>query len=180
MRGYVLHIQLYHQYHNIPTMSHRSSLLISDYILRRAASMDVQPLTPFNVIKMTVIAHGRHLAITNEPLIVDRIEAWKHGPVIPVLYHELKIYGDGPVPTLRYCGTRVTEAARDEFFDGLLTNEEQRIIDGVVYDYGHWTMGQLYELCHASGSPWDTCYTGERGVEIPDSVIRQYYLAELI
>ncbi len=158
-------------------MGNRSSLLISDHILRRAPD---KRLTPFHLIKMVVIAHGRHLATTNEPLIADRIEAWKHGPVIPVLYHELKIYGDGLVPTLRYCGTQVNEPIRDEFFDTLLSEEERRIIDGVVYDYGDWTMGQLYELCHAPGSPWDICYTGELGVEIPDYVLKQYYMEELL
>ena len=157
-------------------MGNRSSLLISDYILRHTAN----GLTPFQVIKMVVIAHGRHLAITDKPLIVDRIEAWKHGPVIPMLYHELKIYGDGIVPTLRYCGTPVNKPIRDEFFDTLLSEEERRIIDGVVYDYGNWSMDQLYGLCHASGSPWDTCYTGELGVEIPDYVLKQYYMKELL
>lgn len=158
-------------------MVNHSSLLISDYIIRRAPD---KRLTPFHLIKMVVIAHGRHLATTNEPLIADRIEAWKHGPVIPVLYHELKIYGDGPVLNLRYCGTGVNESIRDDFFNAILNEEERRIIDGAVYDYGDWTMGQLYELCHAPGSPCDICYTGELGVEIPDHVLQQYYIEELL
>lgn len=158
-------------------VGNRSSLLISDYILSRASG---KQLTPFHLIKMVIIAHGRHLAVTNEPLIADRIEAWKHGPVIPVLYQELKIYGDSPVSNLRYCGTHVDASFRDEFFNVILNEEERRIIDGVIYDYGDWTMGQLYELCHESGSPWDSCYTGELNVEIPDHILEQYYIQELL
>lgn len=158
----------------------RSSLLISDYILMRAAGLG-QTLTPFELIKRVVIAHGRHLACTGEPLIADRIEAWKHGPVIPVLYHELKIYGDGPVPALRYCGTPTEESGgRENSFNDVLSDGEQHIIDGVVNDYKDWNMSQIYQLCHEKGSPWEQCYTGKHGVEIPDSVIGAYYESEMV
>ena len=157
----------------------RSSLLISDYILTLAAKKNIQ-LTQFQIIKLVFIAHGRHLAIMGEPLISDRIEAWKHGPVIPVLYQELRVYGDSPVQHLRYCGTPTNSDIRGEFFHSVLSNEDRAIIGGVVDDYGDWTMSEMYQLCHEDGSPWHTCYTGEYGVEIPDNVIRQYYKSEMV
>ena len=161
-------------------ISGRSSLLISDYILMRAAGLG-QRLTPFELIKRVVIAHGRYLACTGDPLIVDRIEAWKHGPVIPVLYHELKIYGDDPVPALRYCGTPTDKSpSREQSFNDVLSEGEQYIIDGVVDDYKDWNMSQIYQLCHEEGSPWKQCYTGGHGVEIPDYIIKEYYEHEMV
>lgn len=157
-----------------------SSVLISDYTLMRATA-DVK-LTQFQLIKMVFIAHGRHLACTGMPLISDRIEAWRHGPVIPILYHELKAYGDEPVSSLRYCNTPLDRTGRihREFFACVLNDTERQIIDAVVNDYGDWTVSQLYQLCHENGSPWDRCYTGKYGVEIPDYVISEYYKSEMM
>ena len=156
-----------------------NSLLISDYILLQAAKQNIR-LTPFQIIKLVFISHGRYLAITNKPLISDRIEAWKHGPVIPVLYHELKIFGDDYISTLRYCGTSVNSNKRNRFFSDILSDDKRAVIDEVVYEYGDWTVAELYRLCHERGSPWDMCYTGEYGVEIPDHIIKQYYKSEMI
>ena len=154
--------------------------MVADYILMRAAGLGMV-ITQFELIKHVFIAHGRHLASTGEPLIVDRIEAWKHGPVIPVLYHELKIYGDRPIPSLRYCNTPTEKSAsRASLFNDVLSKTERDIIDGVVNDYGDWNVSELYQLCHEDGSPWSQCYTGEYGVEIPDSVIEAYYKSEMM
>ena len=94
--------------------------------------------------------------------------------------HYSNPYGDGLVPTLRYCGTPANSDARDKFLQDTISKKERDVINGVVSDYGDWTMSELYQLCHEPGSPWDTCYTGEYGVEIPDSVIRQYYKSEMV
>ena len=161
-------------------ISGHSSLLIADYILMRAAMQDAG-MTQFEVIKRVFISHGRHLATFDKPLIIDRIEAWKHGPVIPVLYHELKIYGEKRIPSLRYCGTPTKESSsRRELFNNVLSSTERNVIDDTVKCYLDWTVSEIYQLCHEKGSPWDQCYTGEYGVEIPDYVIKEYYKSEMM
>jgi uncharacterized phage-associated protein len=42
-------------------------------------------------------AQGFHLAVYDEPLFPEVIRAWRHGPVVPELYHALKQFGAGPV-----------------------------------------------------------------------------------
>ena len=159
-----------------------SSLLVSDYIVNKHGCR----FTPFQLIKMVFISHGRTLAaLRGQPLIRDRIEAWKYGPVIPILYHELKIWGDGPVQALNYCGTMpgadgATDSERNTFFESVLPAAERSIIDDVVKEYGDWSFGDLQRLCHEPGSPWDLHYDGKFGTEIPDSTIRAYYTGELV
>lgn len=158
-----------------------SSLLIADYILYRHDGK----FSPFQLIKMVFIAHGRTLAILDKPLIRDRIEAWKYGPVIPLLYHQLKIWGDAPVRELSYCGTvpnkdSKVDSNRKAFFEGTIPNQERDIIDVVVRDYGEWQFDDLQRLCHEQGSPWDKHYDGKFGTEIPDRTIREYYKNELV
>ena len=100
---------------------------------------------------------------------------------LPVLYHELKIYGDSPVHALRYCGTPTEKSpSRQKSFDEVLSEDEVHIINGVVDDYLDWSMPELYQLCHGEGTPWAVCYTGAHGVEIPDSVIKAYYESEMV
>lgn len=153
-----------------------SSLLISDYIINKHGC----EFTPFQLIKLVFIAHGRMLAAYNQPLIRDRIEAWQYGPVIPVLYHELKIWKNRAVQTLHYCGTIPGREERGIFFESVLSDQERDIIDDVVYDYGDWEFFDLRRLCHEQGSPWDSHYDGKLGTEIPDSTIQAYYRNELV
>ena len=153
-----------------------SSLLISDYIVNKYNGK----FTPFHLIKMVFISHGRVLASLKKPLIRDRIEAWKHGPVIPLLYHELKLWGDAPVQNLHYCGTKPDNENRHRFFESILSEEECSIINGVVDDYGDWSFWDLRRLCHEPGSPWDIHYDGKLGTELPDSTIQEYYTKEMV
>ena len=158
-----------------------SSLLISDYIVCEHGFN----FTPFQLIKLVFISHGRTLAAEDRPLIRDRIEAWKYGPVIPVLYHELRVWRDERVMALHYCGTRPNAndeviKNRKELFTQALTDSERDMIDLTVKHYGNWSFGDLQRLCHEQGSPWDKHYDGKFGTEIPDETIKEYYKKELI
>ncbi|MXY61714.1 MAG: DUF4065 domain-containing protein [Cenarchaeum sp. SB0665_bin_23] len=153
-----------------------SSLLVSDYIVNKYNGK----FTPFHLIKLVFISHGRTLAALKKPLIWDRIEAWRYGPVIPVLYHELKLWGNAPVQNLHYCGTKPDDEDRRLFFETVLPEKERYLIDLTVNDYGDWSFWDLRKLCHEPGSPWDTHYDEKFGTEIPDSTIQEYYVNEMV
>ena len=61
------------------------------------AKRDGQTIDPMKIQKLAYYAHGFFLALYDKPLLDDRVEAWKWGPVIPSLYHEFKQYGGGPI-----------------------------------------------------------------------------------
>jgi uncharacterized phage-associated protein len=63
----------------------------------RLAEEDGRALTPLQIIKLVYIAHGWMLALYQRPLITDCVEAWKYGPVIPQLYHDVNRYGAGSI-----------------------------------------------------------------------------------
>ena len=56
--------------------------------------------------KLVYLAHGWTLAVTGDPLVEDRFEAWDYGPVIRKLYDALRSFGSGPI-------TRLIEAGDD-------------------------------------------------------------------
>lgn len=62
--------------------------------------------------KILYFAHGWNLGLGLGPLIDDRVEAWKWGPVIPTVYHEFKKFGTGPINKHRW--SRVAAARQDD------------------------------------------------------------------
>lgn len=45
-------------------------------------------MTPMKLHKLLYYCQGWHLAWYGRPLFVDRIEAWRHGPVVPAVYDQ--------------------------------------------------------------------------------------------
>jgi uncharacterized phage-associated protein len=73
------------------------AVIIVDEILKISKKQGFA-LTPMQLLKLVYIAHGWALMILERDLFADRIEAWKYGPVIPVLYHATKHFGRNPIP----------------------------------------------------------------------------------
>jgi uncharacterized phage-associated protein len=149
-------------------------MLVADYLIANGGGR----LTPLHVNKLTYISHGWTLGIRGYPLIHDRIEAWRYGPVIPVIYHTLSGYGEAEIPRLYYCRTAPDSdefAPRAKFLKAVL-KPNLDIIDKVLEMYGHLTGSELIELVHQKGSPWHTCYVkGRRGTPIPNHIIKRHY-----
>ena len=61
------------------------------------ARCEGEQLSPMKIQKLVYFAHGWYLALYDEPLLDEKIEAWRYGPVVPSLYHEFKRYGSGTI-----------------------------------------------------------------------------------
>ena len=62
---------------------------IANCFIRRAKN-DHESMSIMRVLKLVYMAHGWTLAVLNRPLIMDRIEAWEYGPVIPTVYYAFR------------------------------------------------------------------------------------------
>lgn len=152
------------------------SKAIANWFLSRGV-----PLTPMKLQKLVYFAHGWHLAIKEQRLIDEAIEAWRWGPVVPSLYHEFKRFGSGNIQTLATSGWRLegTEPAwnvpevpeEDVPTLGLLKE---------VWDvYGHYSGVQLSAMTHLPDSPWTKVWNDRgqfvKGTDIPDDLIKAYF-----
>ena len=119
------------------------------------------------VQKLVYFAHGYHLALTGEPLVVDDIKAWNFGPVIPSLYNDLRRYGNG-----------VVEAPIEGF---ALPVEEfvQALVAKIFELYGKISGPRLSAATHTPDSPWDKVYKEAKFSVIPNELIRDYFKATL-
>jgi len=51
--------------------------------------------------KLLYYAQGVNLALHDEPMFPEPIEAWTHGPVVPAVYHSYKQHRGEPIPVER-------------------------------------------------------------------------------
>lgn len=102
-------------------------------------------LTPLKLQKLVYLAHGWSLVLRGKPLINQRIEAWRYGPVIPTLYHEFK----------EFRGSAIQRKANTTDELQPLSTEATRLIDAVWGKYKSYSATQLSALTHEPGSAWD-------------------------
>ena len=116
------------------------------------------------ILKLVYITHGYSLGVRGVPLIPNRVEAWKFGPVIPTLYHSIKHWRDKPV------GQLVTTGLED-FADG-----DREFVQAIFEAYKDSDGIELSNLTHRTGTPWAEVYReGVANIPIPDDLIQHHY-----
>lgn len=144
-------------------------------------------VTPMKLQKLIYYAHGWHLALTGKPLIKERVEAWKYGPVIPSIYHEFKNQGEEPV----------TEPAVDfdwvngnlgDLLDTEMTtprvppdSDAIPLLNRIWEVYGKKYSGvQLSNATHVAGTPWYITWEerggkDRQGTDISEDLIKNHF-----
>lgn len=147
---------------------------VANYFLDRAED-EGRPLTPLKLIKLVYIAYGWVLALVGARLYEEPIEAWKHGPVIPSLYHEFKHFGGGHITDDAFWYDLDTGDCARPSID---KNDKmtRAILDKVWAAYKRFSGWALREKTHERGTPWDQTYDPNvRGKVIKDGVIKKHF-----
>ena len=158
---------------------------VANYLLG-LGQRDGVPLSPMKMIKLVYLAHGWHLALLDEPLINEQIEAWPYGPVISSLYHELKGYGNKPIESPLLRGTHSPKGfsfSPHSLGDGQSLERRlaaENLIDAVWNTYKNFSAVQLSAMTHQTDSPWHrTWHEGGgsemRGTDIPQNDNKQHF-----
>lgn len=136
-----------------------------------------QPISPMKLQKMVYFAHGLHLARYGKPLINENIQAWEYGPVIPVLYHQFKKWGNNPITENPKIGMLVGNrfiSGLDHFDD----DAEQTI--RLAWDVTKGISApQLSTWSHAEGSPWSKTFEGPGSSPINNEEIKNYFKTQM-
>jgi len=156
----------------------QNPLAVANYFVGR--SLDTgEELTVLKLVKLVYISHGWYLAWKDKDLLSHAVEAWQYGPVIPVVYHRFKVFGD----------SQIKEFADDvralHFYVPQVDDVEVlEFLNGIWKEYKKYNGLQLSTLTHLKGTPWDIVYNdpinkGKKGVIIPNSLIKKHYLEKL-
>lgn len=134
-------------------------------------------ITQMKLHKLLYYAHGWHLAVVGKPLLNETITAWKHGPVVPSLYYDLKKFGASPIDRLTRAIDRQTRARYTPQVD-----PDDYLVRGLLERiwsvYGGLSGRQLSQMTHASDSPWTRVrekHSDLSGVDIPNDEIRRHF-----
>ncbi len=111
--------------------------------------------------KMLYIAHKVYMGRNEgEPLINELFEAWDYGPVLPSLYHKLKMFGSDPI--------------KDIFWD--TKNPKLPFLEEACKHLLPMSGGKLVALTHREGGAWSKNYQpGILGIIIPNEEIFEEY-----
>lgn len=122
-------------------------------------------LSNLKMQKLLYLAHMFHLGRTGKPLVDGQFEAWDYGPVHPVLYQKVKIFGSSPVENIFH--------SVPDLGDG----EEAELLDKAVEQLSDAAIGRLVAATHWDKGAWATHYRpGGRHIVIPNEAIRQEYM----
>ena len=101
-----------------------------------------------------------------KPLLRQEFQAWDYGPVLPSVYHHLKVFGDDPIGNVFH---RVPDVDDPEVVAHLRSAAEE---------LGEMRPGDLVAITHWEKGAWARHYEpGERGIIIPNEDILDEYRA---
>jgi len=165
-----------------------NALAVANYLIKHAESKG-ERMSPMKLQKLVYYANGWYLAIKDEPLIDEQVEAWSYGPVIRSLYREFRGYGNRDIVDvgiqIRRCrgadGTWTSEA-----FAPILNPAKQqdffatKLVEKVWDIYSPYSAVQLSNKTHEPNTPWRRVYDREggkllKGTDIPTDMIRDYF-----
>lgn len=170
---------------------------IANFFIDKALS-DGKTLSPMHVQKLVFYSHGWYLALDHEsrPLISERIEAWKYGPVVRSLYGEFAEFGRKAIDRKARellpvkgesggWGFEVVEPSIDSESPLDVDKELARAVLNRVWEvYGNLSAIQLSNMTHAENEPWRIIQKaiGEplpKGLHIPNETIRECFQNKL-
>jgi uncharacterized phage-associated protein len=156
------------------------SQAVANHILdlsRKESEEKYKNISLLKIMKLVYIVHGYSLALADKGALnpnFDTVEAWRYGPVIPSLYHELKRFG----------GDNIPKDFKSEYLDlntlekktANLSDPDIEKVSEFVWDiYKKYSATDLVNILHEKGSPWDYAYVPGKNNPIPDEDTKDFF-----
>lgn len=136
---------------------------VASYFLSRCDEDSGDIISNLKLQKLVYYAQGFSLALLDKPLFSEKIEAWMHGPVIPVLYRHYRRCGNNALPT------------PDQIDLSKYSDDEIELLDEVYQVYGQFSAWKLRNMTHEE-LPWKAAYIeGEPSQEIQVNTMTDFF-----
>lgn len=136
---------------------------VAKYFLSKVEEEVGDGISNLKLQKLVYYAQAYHLAMYDEPLFAEQVEAWEHGPVVPELYREYRGFGSGNIP------------APADFDPNDYDVRSAELMDEVYEVFGQYSAWKLRNLTHQE-RPWIEAYEdGARGRVISPGAMRDFY-----
>ncbi|OJW78660.1 MAG: hypothetical protein BGO69_01375 [Bacteroidetes bacterium 46-16] len=157
-----------------------SPIAVANYFIQKAQDSG-KALSPMKLVKLVYIAHGWYLALTGKQLLMESVEAWKYGPVIPSIYHQFKEFGNNSINTFAY-GFNTQEGGL--FIPKVKDPDVISLLDRIWDLYSNFSAVELSTMTHMEGTPWYKTWHEDgaksmHGISIPNDLIKSHYLEKV-
>lgn len=133
-------------------------------------------LNPMKLQKLLFFAYGWYLSLYDKRLFDKPIEAWKYGPVVASIYHDVKhygnysitepisktIFGDDSLFSIKYNTPTIDPKDEDTI----------KFLDAIWSLFSKFSAIQLSNSTHTEGTPWFKL-ASQYGFNIPNNAIIQ-------
>lgn len=145
---------------------------VLDYCEKRGISV-----SNLSLQKIIYFCHVWSLIELGRPLIKQKFEAWKHGPVLQYVYREFQVFEAEPISSR---ATKLNPRTGESLVaNGEFDAEIRALLDRVVSFYGRLSSTQLVDLSHVEGGPWEKVWNHDGnanpGMKIEDEAIVDFY-----
>ena len=147
---------------------------IANYFLLKAWN-EGSEITPMKLIKLVYIAYGWNLAINEERLFEEKIEAWRYGPVIPSIYREYKRFGSNQIPKNHF-SAEIDLGTGEVLSVPVVNNDDintKQLLDAVWQCYQNKTGVNLSNITHEIGSAWDIAWREKPNTTLDNDIIKR-------
>ena len=167
----------------IPTLDEFLSLIKAD---RKLTGWDVAKYilskckcTHLKLEKLVYLAYADYLCSTGgKRLFEDTIRAYKYGPVVDSVYAECKRFGYDEIDEQLFSAKRFNELpARSRILFAESGFDKCLSIDKTIERYGDLDGGQLIDVTHREGSPWQ--HTAQSALISDDDIVK-YHCMEIV
>lgn len=132
-----------------------SAVAVANAFIQRALNGDIPDLTPMKLQKLMFYAQSWSLKIYDAPIFDDFFAKWRYGPVIPSLYHKVKMYGANNITSM-IVDFKV-ESGNLFSIQPTVPDSDIKInalVDKIIEVYGELRGTQLSFLTHQPGTAW--------------------------
>lgn len=164
-----------------------SAIAIANAFIGLGKQNECSDLTPMKLQKLVYFAHGWNLAVSDEPLIDEQVEAWQYGPVVSSIYHAAKMFGNAPIKEFLLAPVD-TGNGLPVWMPKVLGPQEHKEVMPLLHwiweQYGKFSGVALSNMTHEEATPWKRTVDSHSGnilrnTDIDTDIIRDYFKSEL-
>ena len=152
--------------------------LVKDNVEAKENEFEEEPyerITNLKLQKLLYYAQGLYLAIYNEPLFSENIEAWPHGPVVRDVYNIYSFFKGDPIKS------NITKQDENVITKIEEDNKANSIVNLTYNNFAIYTAWQLRNMTHEDNSPWDLTQKNKGIFSIIDNEeIKEYFKKEVV
>ncbi|MBE9237290.1 SocA family protein [Anabaena aphanizomenioides LEGE 00250] len=138
---------------------------VAKYFLAQTNEEAGDLMSNLKLQKLLYYAQGFHLALYDEPLFPESIEAWTYGPVVPEVYRAYKKYDSGAIPI------------PEDIDFSQYEQQSRELLDEVYSVYGQFSAWKLLSLIHEE-EPWKNAREGD--LVITHQVMKNHFKKQLV